>query len=106
MALDFGPPLSQIFEALGQDATYLPDLGEARTITVLPSEPDVIIDRENSRLQSSSLTLEVLTSDVPSFKRGRDKIVFKGTTYVVKTAEIKDSLKLVWNVETYPVGCA
>ena len=102
MALDFGPPLQKIFAALGQDATFVPAVGDQKTITVLPSQPDVIIGLEGGRIQASTLTLEILTADVASFAKGQDKIIFKGATYVIQNAKIKDALKLVWLVDTYP----
>lgn len=105
MALDFGPPLQQIFEALGQEAVYVPEVGDQKTITVLPSQPDVITGFERSKTQSSSLTLEILAADVAAFTKGKDKIIFKGSTYVVQSARIKDSLKLVWQVDTYQDDC-
>lgn len=104
MALDFGPSLQEIFEALGQDATYVPFTGDQKTITVLPSQPDVLW--QGGKTQSSTLTLEVLSGDIAAFAKGKDKIIFKGDTYVVKNARIKDALKLVWQVDTYPEGDA
>jgi hypothetical protein len=102
MALDFSAPLAQIFAALGQDATYAPFGGTERTITVLPKQPDVIIGIEGSRLQTPTTQFEVLTADVAAFNKGKDNIIFKETTYIVQNARIKDDLKLVWLVDTYP----
>lgn len=102
MAFDFGPPLQQVFDTLGEQASYLPFGGEQKDIIVLPSQPDVVSNFGPSRLQSSTLWLEVLTADIPAFAKGKDKIIFKGTTYIVQNARIKDSLKLVWQVDTCP----
>lgn len=102
MALDFSAPLQQIFAALGQDATYIPFVGDQKTIMVLPKQPDVITGLEGSRLQTPSLSLEILTADVASFCKGKDKIIFKESIYVIQNARIKDDLKLVWLVDTYP----
>lgn len=105
MAVDFGEPVTQIFKALGQEATFVPETGDTKTIIVLPSQPDAILGIEGGKIQASTLTLEVLREEVAAFKRGKDKIIFKGDTYVVQHARIKDALKLVWQVDTYQVGC-
>lgn len=102
MALDFGPPLRQIFDALGQDATFVPAVGAPVDITILPAQPDAETKFGVGTFQTSSTVFEILTEDVASFTKGSDTIIFKGITYVVKNARIKDALKLVWLVDTYP----
>ena len=102
MSVDFQPALEQIFGALGHDATYIPAVGDPRTITVLPKQPDTIIGIEGSRTQTASTCFEVMTSAVVAFAKNQDMIIFNDITYIVQNARIKDDLKLVWLVDTYP----
>lgn len=107
MALDFEGPLDQIFGALGSEVTYIAANGDQKTVLAIPKQPDIVYEGQyQTQLQTSTLTLEILRSDIEAFTKGADKIVLGGDTYIVQNAKIKDSLKLVWLVDTYPEGDA
>ncbi len=102
MGIDFTSALEQIFDALGQSATYIPVSGDSFILDVLPLQADNISSFDGSIIQSRATRFEILVSQVAAIKKKADKILFKSVTYTIQNAQYKDDLRLTWLVDTYP----
>lgn len=93
--------VSECFDGLGASVTYIPTVGESKTIQVIDSREDVESSYGGSRIKSDAATFEVRVADVAAPKRG-DKIVSGGKNYIVKSFQYRDPLKLVWFMDCAP----
>ncbi|MEZ0263030.1 MAG: hypothetical protein ACAH80_18640 [Alphaproteobacteria bacterium] len=90
---------------MSDDADYVPEVGEGKTIRVKEIRADAVDDFQRSQIQSNAAVFHVRVSDVAEFTKFKDKIVFKGSTYVVQSARYKDLRRYIWAVDTHLEEC-
>jgi hypothetical protein len=86
---------------IGRDAVYQPDIGDPVNIRVIVKQPDIIVNQLPTKIQSETTLFDVRVSEIASFKKLRDKIIYAGDTFIVQNAERKDPDRLIWTVDCY-----
>jgi hypothetical protein len=102
--MPFSDMIDQLFNdpVLGKDATYYPlGTGDGYTVRVMTKSPDVISGFGLTRIQSTTLTLEVRVIEVPTPAIG-DTFELDGTTYAIQSEPIADRERLVWALDMLP----
>ncbi len=89
-----------VFQALGVDATYLPQGGGSATIRVLPRRGDSLLDLGETQIALDSLFFEVRVSELTGPQED-DLIEIDGQNYLIQAEpRIEDVDGLVWILDT------
>lgn len=91
-----------VFNHFGEAATYTPPGGSAVTITVIPKQPDEIVDLGGTRIFHESAWFDVRVSEVALPVEG-GVIVHNTTSFTVKgEPQRRDPRRRIWTLETRP----
>ena len=87
---------------LARDAVYRPGgVGDGIPVRVMRRQPDRIEGFGDTRIASSTTTLDVRVSEVPEPRPG-DTLDLDGRAVVVQGAPLLDTEGLVWTLDTRP----
>lgn len=85
-------------------ATYTPLVGAARSVRVIPSREDGVINPFGAQIVLPTGSFDVRVSEVASPQKG-DTITYGGETYRVQGEPRRiDSQRLVWRLPAEPVA--
>jgi len=88
---------------IARDALYRPGgVGEGVPVRVITSRPDKVESFGETRLASSSMTLDLRKSEVAAPAEG-DTIELDGEDFFVQGTPLLDGEGLVWTLEARPV---
>ena len=98
----FEKVVSRNFFVMGQDAVYTPiATGTPVDIKVIPSRPDEVITFQETAVLSESNIFDVQVADIAQPLED-DELEINGAKYIVQSARIKDTHRLIWRLSTRP----
>ena len=85
------------------DAMHFPSgAGPGEPCRVIVGQPDAQADFGGARLVADSVSLQLLTSEVPELAAG-DEVEVGPETFRIAGEPMRDALRLVWTAEARPV---
>lgn len=90
--------IAAAFAQFGKAAVYTPAGGEAQSITVMLSSPDLIASAGGIRQTGEAPIIEMMVSEVAAPKKG-DALVIGTDAFYLSTPRHPDKRRLKWSVE-------
>ena len=95
--------VDDVFETLGEDATYWPLAGASKTVKVMPRRPDEIVGFGETDVHSETAIFDIRVSEAATPEE-KDTLIYDGVTYAVQgVPERRDPRRRIWTLNTRPV---